>query len=154
MAAMPLTAPLSTGYQIKRSVIAVSQRTPGRWSRGDVMRVRLEIDAQSDMTWVIVDDPVPAGATILGGGLGGQSELMQRNERDAGWAWLAFVERRFDAYRAYYRFVPKGAFAVEYTLRLNNSGEFLLPPTRVEAMYAPEMLGEIPNDALVVATAP
>ena len=32
-----------------------------------------------------------------------------------------------------------------YTVRLNNVGEFALPPTRVEAMYAPEMFGELPN---------
>jgi len=34
---------------------------------------------------------------------------------------------------------------VEYTVRLNNAGEFMLPETRVEAMYAPEMFGESPN---------
>lgn len=149
-AAIPLAAPLSTGYAIRRAVTPVIQEAPGRWSRGDVMRVRLEIEAQSDMTWVVVDDPVPAGATILGSGLGGQSDLLQRGEQSEGWAWPAFVERRFDAFRAYYRFVPKGSFTVEYTLRLNNPGEFLLPATRVEAMYAPEMLGELPNAPVVV----
>jgi hypothetical protein len=33
---------------------------------------------------------------------------------------------------------------------LNNPGEFLLPETRVEALYAPEMFGEIPNAKVVV----
>ncbi len=28
---------------------------------------------------------------------------------------------------------------MEYTVRLNNVGDFALPPSRVEAMYAPEM---------------
>lgn len=153
-AAMPLAAPFSSGYAIRRTVEAVSQQAPGHWTRGDVLRVRLEIDAQSDMSWVVVDDPVPGGATILGSGLGGQSELLQRGEQAEGWAWPAFVERRFDAYRAYYRFVPKGRFTVEYTLRLNNPGEFLMPATRVEAMYAPEMLGELPNAAVAVRPAP
>ena len=55
------------------------------------------------------------------------------------------MERGFDAFHAYYRFVPKGTWVVEYTLRLNNPGRFELPPTRVEAMYAPEMFGELPN---------
>jgi uncharacterized protein YfaS (alpha-2-macroglobulin family) len=50
-----------------------------------------------------------------------------------------------EAFRAYYRFVPKGGWSVEYTLRLNNAGAFQLPPTRVEAMYSPEMFGELPN---------
>ena len=56
-----------------------------------------------------------------------------------------FEERKFDSFRAYYRFVPKGKWTVEYTARLNNAGEFLLPPTRVEALYSPEMFAEIPN---------
>ena len=30
-------------------------------------------------------------------------------------------------------------------LHLNNAGEFTLPATRVEAMYAPEVFGEAPN---------
>ena len=34
---------------------------------------------------------------------------------------------------------------MEYTVRLNNPGVFNLPPTRVEALYAPEMFGEAPN---------
>jgi uncharacterized protein YfaS (alpha-2-macroglobulin family) len=102
------------------------------------------------MSWVVVDDPVPAGATVLGSGLGGQSELVQRGATRTGWAWPAFEERRFDAYRAYYRFVPKGHWSTDYTLRLNNAGTFLLPATRVEAMYAPEMFGELPNASMTV----
>jgi len=34
---------------------------------------------------------------------------------------------------------------VEYTIRLNQAGQFQLPSTRVEALYAPEMFGELPN---------
>ena len=71
---------------------------------------------------------------------------------DAG-IWMVIVylpQARFDAFRAYYRFVPKGRFAVEYTVRFNNPGTFVLPATRVEAMYAPEMLGELPNPLVTV----
>jgi len=118
-----------------------------------VARVHLELDAQSDMSWVVVDDPIPAGATVLGSGLGGQSALMHRDDRSTGWAWLAFEERRFEGYRAYYRFVPKGHWTLEYTVRLNNSGIFELPATRVEAMYAPEMLGELPNAEVTIQPA-
>ena len=42
---------------------------------------------------------------------------------------------------------------MEYTLRLNNVGEFSLPPSRVEAMYAPEMFGELPNAKVKVEAA-
>jgi hypothetical protein len=149
-AAIPLTAPLSTGYAIKRSVAPIEQKTPQGHSRGDVYRVTLEVDAQTDMTWVVIDDPIPSGAAILGSGLGRDAATLAAGEKRRGWAWPAFIERSHDAYRAYYRFVPKGRFQIEYTVRLNNPGRFDLPATRVEAMYAPEMFGEIPNSAVRV----
>jgi len=152
-AALPLDRALSTGFRITRTVTAIEPHQTGVWTRGDVARVHLELEAQSDMSWVVVDDPIPAGATILGSGLGGQSELLQRDDRRTGWAWLAFEEHRFDSDRAYYRFVPKGHWTLEYTVRLNNPGTFELPATRVEAMYAPEMLGELPNAAVTVQAA-
>jgi uncharacterized protein YfaS (alpha-2-macroglobulin family) len=35
-------------------------------------------------------------------------------------------------------------------VRLNTPGRFLLPNSRVEALYAPEMFGEMPNHPFVV----
>jgi uncharacterized protein YfaS (alpha-2-macroglobulin family) len=149
-AAIPLAEPLASGYRIRRTLSPVEQRTPGRWSRGDVARVSLAVDAQSDMSWVVLDDPVPAGARILGGGLGRDSALLAAGERSRRDAWPAFEERRFDAFRSYWRFVPKGELEIEYTLRFDAAGRFELPPTRVEALYAPEMFGELPNPAIEV----
>jgi uncharacterized protein YfaS (alpha-2-macroglobulin family) len=150
IAAIPLRTPLSSGYRITRNIVPVQQATAGRWSRGDVARIRLEVDAQSDMTWVVVSDPIPAGSTVLGRGLGGDSTLQTQDEKRRGVVWPAFEERTFEGFRAYYRYVPKGSFVVEYTVRLNNPGTFELPTTRVEAMYAPEMFGETPNATWVV----
>jgi uncharacterized protein YfaS (alpha-2-macroglobulin family) len=151
LAAVPLKEPLSSGYKIERTVTPVSQKTPGAWSRGDVARVHLKVSAQADMTWVVVDDPVPGGATILGSGLGRDSALATQGEKDEGWVWATFQERSFGAFRSYYEYVPKGDFVVEYTVRFNNAGMFGLPPTRVEAMYSPEAFGESPNAAVEVA---
>ena len=149
-AALPLTAPLFTGYSIKRELTPVAQKTAGVWSRGDVARVTLTVDAQTDSGWVVVDDPIPAGASILGTGLGADAQLLTQGEQHHGWVHPAYEERRFDAFRAYYSFVPQGRWTVEYTVRFNNPGQFVLPATRVEAMYAPEMFGELPNAALEV----
>jgi hypothetical protein len=150
LAAVPLAAPLSSGYRIARTVTPIEQKTKGAWSRGDIYRVHLDIDAQSDMTWVVVDDPIPAGASVLGSGLGRDARIATSGERRTGWTWPAFEERTHAGFRAYYEWVPKGRFTVEYTVRLNNEGRFSLPPTRVEAMYAPEMFGEVPNAGVVV----
>lgn len=150
-AALPLDKPLFAGYQLKRTVTAIAQKTRGQWHSGDTYRVQLEIDAQSDMTWVVVNDPVPAGATILGSGLGGDSSQLSAGEKKAGWQRPAFEERAFDGFRAYYAYVPKGKFSIEYTVRLNNAGRFAMPASRVEAMYAPEIFAELPVAAIAVS---
>jgi len=46
--------------------------------------------------------------------------------------------------------MPKGSWTAEYTMRLNNDGLFNLPPSRVEALYSPEMFGELPNARMEV----
>ena len=145
VAAVQLKAPFNAGYQVTKTITPVEQAVKGQYSRGDVLRIALEVNASSDMTWVALTDPIPGGSTILGGGLGRDSEIASKDERKSGSAWAAFEERSFENYRAYYEYVPKGKFTVEYTVRLNNVGEFAMPPTRVEAMYAPEMFGESPN---------
>jgi uncharacterized protein YfaS (alpha-2-macroglobulin family) len=143
VAAIPLKTPLSTGYAITRRIAPVQQKTAGRWSVGDIARVTLDIDAQSDMTWVVVSDPVPTGASILGRGFGTESTIATTSEQRSGWSWPAFEERTASDFRAYYRYLPKGRISVEYSVRLNNAGRFGLPGTRAEAMYAPEMFGEL-----------
>jgi uncharacterized protein YfaS (alpha-2-macroglobulin family) len=150
LAAVPLKAPFSSGYRIVKTIIPVEQKEKGVWSRGDIVRVNIDIDAQSDMTWVVVSDPIPGGAALLGSGLGRDSAIATSSERAEGDTWLAYQERSFEAFRSYYGFVPKGKFSVTYTIRLNNAGSFSLPQTRVDAMYAPEMFGESPNAKITV----
>jgi uncharacterized protein YfaS (alpha-2-macroglobulin family) len=149
-AALPLTKPLSSGYKITKTLTAIDRKTANVWSVGDVYRVHLDMEAQSDMTWVVIDDPIPAGATILGGGLGGDSKILSGAKQSVSGARPDFEERSFEALRAYYQFVPKGKWSLEYTVRLNNEGEFNLPSTRIEAMYAPEMFGALPNADVTV----
>jgi len=150
LAAIPLKESLSSGYKIQKTITPIDQKDRTRFSRGDLLRIRLEMEAQADQTWVVVSDPVPAGSTILGTGLARDSQILTRDEKTAGWAWPVYEERSFEGFRAYYRYVPKGKWTAEYTIRVNQSGIFHLPPTRVEALYFPEMFGEIPNRSVEV----
>lgn len=151
LAAIPGGGPKAMGYRVGRKVTPIQEKTPGKPSRGDLWRVTLTVDADVPMNWVVVNDPIPAGARILGDGDGRDSAIATRGESQAiQGLWPSFIERSFSAYRAYYEMVPKGRFQIEYTLRLNNSGDFALPPTRVEAMYAPEVFGEVPNGRVLV----
>lgn len=157
VAAIALKAPFNAGYQIKKTITPVEQANKalpaGSYTRGDVLRITLEVNASADMTWAVITDPVPGGATILGSGLGRDSEIATQDEKRSGDGWPAFEERSFESFRSYYQFLPKGVVKMEYTIRLNNVGEFSLPPSRAEAMYAPEMFGEAPNARVKVEAA-
>ncbi|MDB5695733.1 MAG: alpha-2-macroglobulin [Sphingomonas bacterium] len=164
-AAVPLTRPLFAGYRMGRQVTVVQRRHPDRWTRGDVMRVTLTVDASAERNWVALNDPIPAGASIVGD-LGGQSRLLREGEDRPGesanvlidgkpyvvqsGAQPAYVERARDSWRGFFAWVPAGRFVVSYTLRLNNPGRYSLPPSRVEAMYSPAVRAHVPNGAVEI----
>jgi uncharacterized protein YfaS (alpha-2-macroglobulin family) len=149
LAALPLKEALSNGYRIKKTWKRADGGTSKDFKVGDLIDVKLEIDAQSDFTWVVVNDPVPGGSTILGGAARAP-EIGTNASGETSGAYPTYIERPFDAFRAYYEYVPKGKFSIEYQIRLNNPGNFELPTTRVEAMYYPEIFGENPNAAVTV----
>ena len=147
-AAVPLTQSLFAGYKMSKAVSVVSQKNKGWLTRGDVIRVTISVDATAERNWVVVSDPVPPGATIIGD-LGGQSSILGTGGASEGVS-PAYVERGRDAWRGYFDWVPAGRFTVSYALRLNGTGRFNLPPTRVEAMYSPDIRASVPNKGIEV----
>lgn len=148
-AAVPLTQAVAAGYRMTRSVEMVRAAHPGRWTRGDVVRVTITVDAEAERNWVVVNDPIPPGAQILGN-QGGQSELLRDGENGGGVA-PDYVEHARDAWRGYFGWVPRGQFTVSYTMRLNTAGLFRMPPSRVEAMYAPAIFAAVPRAPVTIA---
>ena len=111
----------------------------------------------------------PAGAQHGGGGaqggdflqlvagvedaasLGGQSaQLGSAGAAEEG-VQPSYVERGQDSWRGYLAWVPRGRFTVQYALRLNGAGQLQLPPTRVVAMYSPEIRAAVPNRPVTVS---
>ena len=92
-AAVPITQPISSGYTITKTFAPVDASHTGGWRQGDLVRVHLKIDAQSDMTWVVVNDPIPAGASHLGGGLRRDSQIAVSGEQQSD-AFLMGSSRR------------------------------------------------------------
>ncbi len=148
-AAIPLTAPLASGYRVTRRVLPITQQTAGEWHRGDVYEVELQIEAKAEMVWVAISDPLPAGASVLGSGLGGDSAMLVGDAGRVGPS-AAYTERRPEVWRRYFDYAPGGIWTQRYRVRLNNAGRFQLPPTRVDALYAPAVFGAVPNETLTV----
>ena len=140
-AAVKLEKPVSQGLQVSRTITPVEQKSPGRWSVGDTARVTLTLSSSAALTWVVVRDPVPSGATILGRGLARESTLARQGQQRSG-AWPVFEERAAESYRGYYRYVPQGTWTVEYTVRINNADR---KSTRLNSSHIP--LSRMPSSA-------
>lgn len=137
VAAIPILQPVNSGFKVEKSISPEKQRKSGSWSRGDIMKVRLKITSMADSGWVVVNDPLPAGASVIS------------NENSVG-MYPAFAEKTFTSYRLYYSRVPQGSFEIEYLLRFNQAGSFVLPETRVEGLYTPDLFGALPNQKIEV----
>jgi len=151
VAAVPLTQPVIAGYRVSRSLEAVERRQPQAWSRGDLIRVRISVEADAALPWVVIADALPPGATVLGSGLARDTRIVPAagpapvGDAAAGAELTpSFIEREAASVQAYFAEMPAGRWRFEYLVRLNQPGEFRLPPTRVEAMYAPDARGELP----------
>src|SRR3546814_20663074 len=92
----------------------------GRRTRGDVIKVRIEVVAAAGRTWVVVSDPIAPGATIVGN-LGGQSEMLGGQAGGDG-AQPSYVESGKDSWRGYFGWMPAGTHEADYVGRLNGSG--------------------------------
>ena len=170
LAAVERQVPISSGFTVSRQLVPVSQAVPGQWTQGDVYRVRLRVVARSPMTWVVVSDAIPAGARVLGSGLGRDSLIARvasdqtaqasgasQDGREAYEPYYyapVFVEQRPGVYYAYYDYLPAGETVFSYTVRLSTPGTFHLAPVRVESIYEPDVYGELPSPDPVVVNGP
>ena len=84
-----------------------------------------ELHAPVDRTWVVVEDPIPAGSTILSRGGGHSGTFVDSVSREL--LWPGYVERGLDAWRGYFAWLPRGKTYTEYVVRLNGAGRFNLP---------------------------
>lgn len=151
LASIPLKDGVDRGYRVSKKITPIVQAKEGTWSVGDVANIELTVNAKSDQSWVVVRDPVPAGASHLGTGLDGASSLLDQDpvvnagsQETQDWP-TEYNEKSHSDFISYAAYLPRGAYRVSYRIRLNSAGKFRLPPTRVEAMYAPETFGESPN---------
>lgn len=152
--AIPLSKPLDLGYLISKKIAPVVQKSEGKFSVGDIVNVELTIKAQSDQSWVAISDPIPSGASHLGNGLLGESEMLDKprtfSQSDVNDYPIEFEEKRNTQYIGYAGYLPAGTYKINYRIRLNSAGKFNLPNTRIEAMYDSECFGESPNELMEI----
>ncbi|MEW6273007.1 MAG: alpha-2-macroglobulin family protein, partial [Thermodesulfobacteriota bacterium] len=118
-AAIPLEQPVAVGYRVTKEIAPLEPRPSGELRAGDVLTVRLEIDAQADRPWVVLDDPVPGGSSHLrttpARAASAATAAAGASPAGAGGALApTFVERSFQSWKAYFEELPAGKTVVSY----------------------------------------
>lgn len=123
---------------------------------GDVIRVELSIVAPHDLYYVVVEDPVPAGAEAIDTGLATTSALMSdpalslQSSSLWWWHWYSRSELRDEKVALFADELPRGSYLYSYTIRATLPGEFHVIPTTASEMYFPEVYGRADGQVLRV----
>ncbi len=119
---------------------------------GDVIQVKLTIIAPNDLHYVVVEDPLPAGAEGIDTSLATTSVVEQqpeltRTDRRNPWSgdygrwYFSHTELRDEKAVLFATYLPKGTYEYTYTMRASLPGEYRVIPTHAEQMYFPEVFG-------------
>ena len=140
-APVALAGTVDNGIVVAKTFKPVQQKRAGRYSVGDIIQVTVTADNKAGLGWLAIDDPVPAGSTVLGG----LAKLATTAEMPQTWSGYRYIERTFTSVRSSFEWAGKGQHSFTYEIRLTTPGKFALPPTHAEAMYAPEVNGQLGN---------
>lgn len=117
---------------------------------GQRVRVELSLTVPNDLFYVVVDDPIPAGAEGIDPGLQTSvsdadptTESVGRDYRYGYWGWWYFnrVEFRDDQVRFLAEFLPAGAYQYTYFLNATIPGEYQVRPAFAYEEFFPEVNG-------------
>ncbi len=118
---------------------------------GDVIDVELTIVLPNNATYLLVEDPFPAGTEAVDISLATTSSRFTGPEFESGedapapppwWYWNPTSHQlKDDRVALLATELPAGSYTFRYQLRASNPGEFNVLPPRGELMYFPEVYG-------------
>jgi alpha-2-macroglobulin len=120
------------GREVTQMVDSFEPLSPGAEIRaGDVVEVRLGVDAKNDYDYLFFEDLKPAGFEPL--------EVKSGHRHGAGIA--SNVEYRDTRTAMFVNYLQQGTHTLAYRLRAEVPGTLRVLPARGEAMYAPDIAG-------------
>jgi len=163
------TQPLDRGFYVEKTMRAVTaeslasaaQTVPTGASTvpslkgGSLVLIDLRVVAPQPQDYVVVDDPIPAGLEAVDAQLATTARSLDVEDPDeapefGGLDWWPPPPRRRDWDHQELRddralfFVDRmepGMVHFRYLARATTVGKFVMPPTKVESMYQPEVFG-------------
>jgi len=103
----------------------------------------VKINTNQERHFVMMDDPVPAGFRVLNMSFKTQGQEKYKKIRNTSGWWGSFshYEQYDDRVLAFGDSLRRGEHVYRYVVRAVTPGKFLLPPTKVEEMYTPDVFG-------------
>ena len=157
---------LDMGFAVQRTYEAidnpadVSRDANGHWliKAGARVRVRISMVADNRRYHVALVDPLPAGLEIVNPDLAVTGSLPQdpnSPERSYGWwwwraTWYDHQNLRDDRAEAFASLLWDGVYNYSYVARATTPGTFVVPPSKAEEMYSPEVFGRSAGDVVIV----
>ena len=105
---------------------------------------------------VALVDPLPAGLEIINPALAVSQNPPQEDPiaRPYGWwwwgTWYEHQNLRDDRAEAFTSLLWDGVYEYTYYARATTPGTFIVPPTKAEEMYSPEVFGRSSSDQVIV----
>jgi uncharacterized protein YfaS (alpha-2-macroglobulin family) len=142
----------------------VRRNDDGSWEidAGATVRVRVTMVADARRTNVALVDPLPAGLEPLNPSLAVTSTIPPEEIDESGdgpvenqprfwwWNWFEHQNLRDDRAEAFTTYLDGGTYEYSYVARATTPGTYVVPPTRAEEMYAPEVFGRSATDTVVI----
>jgi uncharacterized protein YfaS (alpha-2-macroglobulin family) len=157
--------PLEMGFVVQREYEAVddpedvTRREDGTWviKAGARVRVRLTMVADNRRYHVALVDPLPAGLEIINPALAVSGSVPQDPESSEArygwwwwWTWYEHQNMRDERAEVFTSLLWDGVFEYTYVARATTPGTFVVPPTKAEEMYSPEVFGRSGSDWVIV----
>jgi len=157
--------PVDMGFVVQRSYEAVDdpedvyRDEDGIWhiNAGARVRVRLTMVADNRRYHVALVDPLPAGLEIVNPALAVTGSIPQDpNSADFHygwwwwWPWYEHQNMRDERAEAFASLLWEGVYEYTYIARATTPGTFVVPPTKAEEMYSPEVFGRSSSDWVIV----
>ncbi|MFO7684149.1 MAG: alpha-2-macroglobulin, partial [Chloroflexota bacterium] len=117
---------------------------------GQQVRVALTVIVPNNSVFVVVTDPVPAGAEAIDPGLetnsaafAGSTERTDAESPYGYWGWWYFnrIEYGDEEVRFFADYLPAGTYQYTYYLQANIPGEYQVMPAQAQQAYFPEVFG-------------
>lgn len=145
---VPQVQPLENGIVVSRRYVLNGESVTGA-QVGDNVQVRLTIIAPTDLHFVVVEDPIPAGSDAVNPNLntsqqiGTQPEVNLEDPLSQGWGWWYFssIEFHDDKVTLSASYLPAGTYEFVYTIRAGLSGTYNVIPPQAYEFYFPEING-------------